>query len=121
MEEIGGAVERIDDPGMLAVGAGNLAAFFHQEGIGGAGLAQFVKNDLLGAKVGLGDEIGRALAGDLQVLDLVEIAREGLAGLDRRADHDVEKGGTRHREVLASSCGSAGAGRSGCRPAKGPD
>ena len=97
-EEIGRAVERVDDPGVLAIGAGNLAAFFHQKGIGRAGLLEFVKHDLFGPQVGLGNEVGRTLARDLEVFDLVEIARQRLAGLDGGADHDVEKGGTRHRE-----------------------
>src|SRR5690606_3837333 len=47
VEEIGGAVERVDDPGVLAVGAGNLAALFHQESIGRTRLAQLVIDDLL--------------------------------------------------------------------------
>jgi hypothetical protein len=58
--------------------------------------SQLVIDDLFGAQVGLGDEIGRALAGNLQVFDFVEIARQGLAGLDGGVDHDGEKGGTRH-------------------------
>ena len=40
VKEVGGAVERIDDPAVLAVGPGNLTALFHQEGIGRAGLVQ---------------------------------------------------------------------------------
>ena len=96
VEEVGGAVERIDDPAVLAVGALHLGAFLAEEAVGRAGLAELGEDDLLGALVGVRDEVGRALARDLEVLDLAEILGERAAGLDRGLDHDVEEGGAGH-------------------------
>jgi hypothetical protein len=61
------------------VGADDLAGFFHQVAIAGAGLLQALEDDLLGLLVGGGDEVGWALARDLQVLDLAEIADQPAA------------------------------------------
>ena len=92
VQEIGGAVERIDDEAVGAVGALDLAALLHQEAVAGPGAGQLVEHDLLGAVVGGGDEIGGALDRDLQLLDLAEIAREAAARFARGADHHVHQG-----------------------------
>ena len=76
VQEIRGAVERIDDPAMGAVGAFDFAALLHQEAIAGPRAGQLLEQDLLGAVVGGADEIRWALERDLQLLDLAEIARE---------------------------------------------
>ena len=67
VQEIGGAVERIDDPAMGLVGALAHAAFLAEEAVAGPRLGQFGIQRLLGAAVGGGDEIGRALQRDLQI------------------------------------------------------
>ena len=90
------ANQDIADPAMRAVGARDLARFFQQEGVGRPGLAQLVEDDLLGPLIGVGDEIRRPLARDLQVLDLAEILDQRAARLDGSGHHDVEKGGARH-------------------------
>ena len=74
MQEVGGAVERIHDPGMRLVGAVALAAFLAEEAVAGAGLGQFGVERFLGALVGGGDEIGRALERDLKLLEFAEVA-----------------------------------------------
>ena len=93
MQEVGGAVERIDDPGVGLVGALVAAAFLAEEAVAGPRLAQLGAQHLLGAAVGGGDEIGRPLERDLQVLDLAEVALERARGLARGRDHHVEEGG----------------------------
>ena len=83
VEEVGGAVERIDDPARLVGIALDLAAFLEQEAPVGPRVAQFLDDRLLGALVGHRDEVGRPLAADLQLLDLAEVApqpRRRLAG-----------------------------------------
>ena len=96
VQEVGGAVERIDDPAVALIAAGVGAAFLAEEAVVGPRLGQFAAHDLLGAPVGGGDEIARALHRDLQVLDLAEIALEAAAGAIGGLDHDVEDGGTGH-------------------------
>ena len=96
VQEIGGAVERIDDPAVGLVGAGVRAAFLAEKAVIRPRLGEFLAHDLFGAAVGGGDEIARALQRDLQVLDLAEIALEAAAGAVRRLDHDVEDGGMEH-------------------------
>ena len=96
VQEVGGAVERIDDPAMALVGAGAGAAFLAEEAVFGPGLGQFLVNDLFGAPIGGGDEIARALQRDLKVLDLAEIALETAAGTARRLEHDIEDCGVEH-------------------------
>ena len=97
-----GAVERIDDPGMGLVGALAPAAFLAEEAVARAGCDELLVQDLLGALVGGGDEVRRALERDLQVLDLAEIALERARGLARGLDHDVEEGGAEHDETSIS-------------------
>ena len=92
VEKIGGAVERIDDEAMGAVGAFDLAALLHEEAVAGPRMGELLMQDLLGAGVGGADEIGRTLERDLELLDLAEIAREAPSGFAGGADHDVHQG-----------------------------
>src|SRR5690606_14440923 len=129
VEEVGRAVERIDDPTMLAIRAGDLAALLHQEGVRWASLAQFVEDDLLGAAIGVGHKVGRALARNLEVLDLAEIAGQRAAGLEGGLNHDVEERRAGHWKLehrgRAALCprmarrSSAGLTREGARVAYG--
>ena len=96
MQKIGGAVERVDDEAMGAVGAFDLAALLEQETVAGPRANELVVQDLLGASVGGGDEIGRAFQRDLELLDLAEVAREAAAGLAGGAEHHVHQGRGRH-------------------------
>ena len=92
VQEVGGAVERIDDPDIGLVGAFARAAFLADEAVAGAGLGQFVIERLFGALVGEGDEVCRTFQRNLQILDLAEIALQVAAGAARGFHHDVEKG-----------------------------
>ena len=96
VQEIGGAVERIDDPAMARIGAGARAAFLAEEAVIRPRLQKLLAHDLLGAAVGGGDEIARPLQRHLQVLDFAEIALEAAPGAVGGLDHDVEDGGVRH-------------------------
>src|SRR6202171_6804786 len=96
VQEIGGAVERIDDPAMTFVGAGAGATFLAEKAVSRPRLGQFLVDDLLGAAVGGGDEIARPLERHLQMLDLAEIALEAAPGAARGLDHDIEDGGMQH-------------------------
>jgi hypothetical protein len=92
VQEIGGAIERIDDPPMTLVGAGARAAFFAEKAVVRPRLGEFLIDNFLGPPVGRGDEIARALERDLQMLDLAEIARQAAPGAARGFDHDVDEG-----------------------------
>jgi hypothetical protein len=96
VQEIGRAVERIDDPAMRLVGALARAAFLTQKAVIRSRLGELGAHDFLGAAVGGGDEIARPLERNLQVLDLAEIALEAAAGAVRGLDHDIENSGVEH-------------------------
>ena len=85
VEEVGRAIERVDDPPRLVGIAGDLAAFLEQHAPVGPRGAQFLDDRLLGALVGHRHEIGRALAADLELLDLAEVAPQARRGLARGA------------------------------------
>ena len=90
VQEIGRAVERVDDPAVLAVIAVDRAAFFHQEGIARPRTRELGVDDFLGLAVGLADIVARTFQRDLQVLHFAEVARQRTAGLDCGLNHDVE-------------------------------
>ena len=92
VQEIGGAVERIDDPGVALVGALANAAFLADEAVARPRLGEVGVQHLLGALVGHGDEIGGSLQRHLKILDLAEVALEAAAGAARGFDHDVDEG-----------------------------
>ena len=66
-----------------------LAAFLAEEAVAGPRLGELGAERFLGAVVGGGDEIARALQRDLQVLDLAEVALERCARpcARRRSSH----------------------------------
>src|SRR5216683_3989523 len=90
MQEIGGAVERVDDPAVMWIGSRGRAAFLKQETVAGTGAQQFGLQRALGAQIGGRDEIARALDRDLELLNLAEIAVEGARRLERGVGHDVD-------------------------------
>ncbi len=108
VQEIGGAVERVDDPAVGLVGAFADAAFLAEKAVAGPRLGQFLEQRLLGAAVGGGDEIRRALHRHLKFFHLTEIALEGARGLARSRDHHIERGGMGHRSGLIQRRGQAG-------------
>ena len=114
VQEVGGAVERIDDPGVGLVGALAAAAFLAEKAVARPCLHQFGVERLFGAAIGGGDEIGRALERDLQFFQFAEVALERARGLARGGDHDVEQSGMVH-----GACGlpvKAGAVKGGQPP-----
>src|SRR5437868_6171998 len=85
VEEIDGAIERIDNPPGFVGIAGSLATFLEQHAPIGACVAQFLDNGLFGPFVGHRDEVARPLAADLELLDLAEVAAEARRRLARGA------------------------------------
>src|SRR5436190_8801779 len=104
MEKVHRAVDRIDDPAVGLVAALPHSAFLADEGVAGARLFELLPHDLLGASVRRGDEIGRPLERDLQVLELAEITLERAARLARGLDHHVEEGGAEHGGARLARC-----------------
>jgi hypothetical protein len=74
VEEVGGSVERIDDEARLVGIALDRAPLLERQPPVRAGVAKLLDDRLLGALVRHGDEVGRALAADLELLDLAIIA-----------------------------------------------
>ncbi len=87
---------------MGAVGANHLAPLLHQEPIARPPAGELGEQDLLGAGVGGGDEIGGTFERDLQLLDLAKVAGETPAGLAGGTEHDVHQGGRGHLYDLIS-------------------
>ena len=100
VQEIGGAVERIDDPGVGLVGALAVAAFLADEAVARARFRKIGIEHFLGALVGERDEVGGPFQRHLQMLDLAEIALEIAAGAARGLDHDIDDGGIQHELKL---------------------
>src|SRR6266481_6107967 len=90
VQEVRGAVERIDDPGVALVVAYAGPAFLADEAITRPRPGEVGVQHLLGAPVGHGDEIGGPFQRYLKVLDLAEVALETAAGAARGFDHDVD-------------------------------
>ena len=89
VQEIRRAVERIDDPHVLAV-AGAAALLGEERVIGMA--AANGRDDLgLGLAVDVGDEVVAALGIDLERIETREAAHDEIAGAARGAHADVEK------------------------------
>ena len=128
VEEIGGAVERIDDPAVRLVRAFMHAAFLAEEAVAGARLLEVVAQHPLGAAVRGGDEIARPLQRNLQMLDLAEVALEAAPGAPGRFDHDVDDGGVLHgvrvrgaaRAVKPAAGDTGGEGRNSAQNSHSP-
>jgi hypothetical protein len=97
VQEIGGAVQGIDDPGVALVAALARAAFLAEKAVARPRPGEIGVEHLLGALVGERDEIRRPLQRHLQMLDLAEIALKVAAGAARRLDHDIDEGGIEHQ------------------------
>src|SRR5580658_1033055 len=83
VQEIGGAVERIDDPAVGLVGTFAKSAFLAEKSISRPCFGKLLVDDLFGAAVGGGDKITRSLDRNLQLLDLAQIALEASSGAVR--------------------------------------
>jgi len=76
MEEVGGPIQGIDDPGMGLVRALDQAAFLAEEAVAGPRLGQGLEEGLLGLVVGGRDIVCGTLAGDLEFVEFTEVAIE---------------------------------------------
>ena len=76
VQEVGGAVERVDDPAIVRRAAGLDAALLHDEAVVGAAALELLLDHVLGPPVGGGDEVAGPLDRDLELLDLAEVAGE---------------------------------------------
>jgi hypothetical protein len=96
-----GAVERVDDPDVLAVlGAAGRARFLGQDAVPGVGAEQDVDHRRLGGMVDLGDEVVGRLGADLQPVEVERGPVDDRAGGTRRLDGDVEHGVQRLRHGM---------------------
>ncbi len=80
VEKVRSAVERIDNPPIDGVAAGDRSALLGDKSVGGTCFAQFGDQGLVGPAVGCADEVTRPLERHLQILDFAEIARKTPAG-----------------------------------------
>ena len=87
VQEVGGAIERINNPARLTLFTLNLPAFFEQEAPIGPRMEQLVIEYPFGLLIRLRNEICGALFGDLQMLDLAKVAAQAATRLARRAVH----------------------------------
>jgi len=95
VQEVGGAVERVDDPldgvaGAALARTGDRAALLAEEGVVGIGAADGGDDVRLGHLVDLADEVVAALARHLERVEAVEAADDEVRGAARGAHGDVE-------------------------------
>src|SRR6185312_10744104 len=89
VQEVGGAVERIDDPDRIVVPAA--ATLLGKDRMVRIVAADDADDLLLGGTVDLTDEIVTPFRGDREGLQPVEAADDDFAGAARGADCDIEK------------------------------
>ena len=104
VQEVGGAVERIDDEAVGAIGAFDLAALLEEKAVARSRAGKLGMQDFLGAMVGGGDEIGRTFQRDLELLDLAEIAREAAGRLAGGGEHHIHQRRSGHWGVSRVAC-----------------
>src|SRR5690606_29288979 len=97
VDEVGRAVQRVDDPlkrWRLAAGACRLLlpGLLAQEGMLRIGRAQDLDDGLFGCTIDLGDVVARTLAGDLQLFQVEAGAVDDGACTPGRLDGGVEHG-----------------------------
>ena len=105
MQEVGGAVERIDDPDRVVLAAA--AALLGEDRVLGIVLVDDVDDLALGGAIDLADVVVAALGGDLQALEPHQAAHDDLAGAARGAHGNVEQWmhGRLHSTGLAKRLG----------------
>src|SRR3546814_19966273 len=99
VEEVRGAVERIDDEARLARIAFDLARLFHLEAPASTRVGQFVIQCALGRLIGFCYKVGRPFLRDLQMLDTAEIEAQLRAGLCGGALPDSVVSGSGHYKI----------------------
>jgi hypothetical protein len=92
VDEIGGAVERVDDPAVLGIRHRKIPGLLAQHRVVGVGLAQDLDDRCFRGAVDLGDEVVLALGADLQRTSVQRRAIDDAAGAARRLDRRVEQG-----------------------------
>jgi hypothetical protein len=101
--KFGRAIQRVDDPHVLAVrGAAAAARLLGQDAVPGIGAEQRVDHRDLGGMVDLRDEVVRRLGVDLQPVDVERGAVDDRPGSARRPDGGVEHGVQRLRHEAGS-------------------
>ena len=94
VHEVGGAVDRVDDPHVGLVGAFDQTALFAEEAVTRTGLHQQFEEGILSLDVGCGNKIGRALARNLKLRNLAEVTEHRAGGLADGVHHDLQKCGS---------------------------
>jgi hypothetical protein len=101
VHEVGGAVERVNDPRMRFIRAFNHATFFENEAVAGASFLQFFEDNFLRAQIGIGNKVTRAFARDLQIFNFTKVATQSPASFFGGGNHYIQNRGVCH--VLFSS------------------
>ena len=90
VQEIGGAVQRVDDPDIFV--AALAAAFLGQDAVIRVGLVDRLDYQSLGRAIDLRDEVVAALLAGCDPATAIEIPHDQFAGTSRCADGDIDKG-----------------------------
>jgi len=98
VQEIGGAVDRIDDPDVLAVvvQVRGRTRFLAEDGVVGVGFQQRLDDGLFRGLVDVGNEVVVAFFADGDAVEVersaVDDGRGAAGGLDGRVEHGMHKG-----------------------------
>ena len=90
VQEVGGAVQRVDDPDVFGVALG--AALFSQDRMVRKGIQQGFDNGLLGCAIHFADVIGVRFLGDGEVVEVIGGAVDQVSGATRGLHRDSEHG-----------------------------
>jgi hypothetical protein len=105
MQEVRGAVERVDDPLVLVVAL--RAALLGEDRVVRVGAVDDADDLVLGEPVDLGDEVVALLGADGQPVDPLEVADDHVAraagGTDRDVEHGVHDAARRFRKGRKNS------------------
>ena len=89
VQEVRGAVERVDDPGVVVALRG--AALLGEEAVRRVGLADGRDQDLFRGAVDFAHEVVAVLLADRERADAIEASHDDVAGAACGADRDVEQ------------------------------
>src|SRR5690606_16136425 len=89
-EKVGGPVEGVDDPQIVAVRVADIARFLPEDAVVGVGLLQVTDDFLLGGAVDVGDEVVAAFFVHLDEIHAFRRANDFVAGAAGCAQGDID-------------------------------
>ncbi|AEM41591.1 hypothetical protein KVU_1752 [Ketogulonicigenium vulgare WSH-001] len=103
VQEVRGAIQRIDNPATGRIFAFDHAGFLAEEAIAGTGFHQPVANGFFGATISAADKVAGAFHRSLQIFDFAEILDQRASSRARNFDHNVQISAADSHHALQSN------------------